>query len=530
MRNALLVALREYTDNVRTKGFWIGILILPVMLMIMMSVPEYLEKRATPTRYYVIADFSGELEPVIERQLERSRRKRLLVALQEYAAANVRPEHRAEADPRDVPAAAADPTALLERFAEDRPELMEGLAEPDATAAVLRQMEPLLRDDAPEFEAPRERFRRVELPPGVSIERGLSELEQQLRPYLAGGNEVEADGERHPLFAALIVPQDVASLVERPAEALPDLGPSGGIRYWSTNLADTELRDEMSRAVNEEIRRREYLARGVDASTVREIERTSLPVVSLNPKKAEGREAVSFADVIMQWTPVGFVYLMWISIFSVAQMLLNNTIEEKSNRIIEVLLSSVTSGELMAGKLLGIAGIGLTMLLSWIAAFVAVLTWKAGPEAEWASQLLTVITTSGLLPTFILYFVLGYLLYAGIFLSIGSICNTLKEAQNFMGTVMLIMIVPLITMMFIPKDPHGTLATVLSWIPLYTPFVMMNRAAADPPLFDLVGTLVLMLVSTAAVLWMSGKIFRIGILRTGQPPKLLELVRWLRSD
>jgi len=92
------------------------------------------------------------------------------------------------------------------------------------------------------------------------------------------------------------------------------------------------------------------------------------------------------------------------------------------------------------------------------------------------------------------------------------------------------MIVPLITMMFIPKDPHGTLATVLSWIPLYTPFVMMNRAAADPPLFDLVGTLVLMLVSTAAVLWMSGKIFRIGILRTGQPPKLLELVRWLRSD
>jgi len=95
--------------------------------------------------------------------------------------------------------------------------------------------------------------------------------------------------------------------------------------------------------------------------------------------------------------------------------------------------------------------------------------------------------------------------------------------------VMVIMIVPLMTMMFIPKDPNGTLATVLSWIPPYTPFIMMNRAAADPPMFERVGTLALLLVTTALVLWLSGKIFRLAILRTGQPPKLLELVRWVRG-
>jgi ABC-type Na+ efflux pump permease subunit len=94
---------------------------------------------------------------------------------------------------------------------------------------------------------------------------------------------------------------------------------------------------------------------------------------------------------------------------------------------------------------------------------------------------------------------------------------------------MIIMIVPLITMMFIPKDPNGTLATIMSWIPLYTPFVMMNRAAADPPLFDRVGTLILLLGTTVGVLWLTGKVFRVGILRTGQPPKLMELFRWLRS-
>jgi len=88
------------------------------------------------------------------------------------------------------------------------------------------------------------------------------------------------------------------------------------------------------------------------------------------------------------------------------------------------------------------------------------------------------------------------------------------------------MMVPLLTMTFIPKDPNGPLARVLSWIPLYTPFTMMNRANADPPIFDLIGTFVLLVATTVLALWMCGKIFRIGILRTGQPPKIVEMIRW----
>ena len=84
-------------------------------------------------------------------------------------------------------------------------------------------------------------------------------------------------------------------------------------------------------------------------------------------------------------------------------------------------------------------------------------------------------------------------------------------------------------MVFVPKDPNGTLATVLSWIPIYTPFLMMNRAAADPPLFDLIGSGILLIVSIGVVMVVSGKIFRIAILRTGQPPKIVELFRWIRS-
>src|SRR5207253_8879933 len=131
-----------------------------------------------------------------------------------------------------------------------------------------------------------------------------------------------------------------------------------------------------------------------------------------------------------------------------------------------------------------------------------------------AGQILSVLKGSNLIFVFTLYFILGYLMYAGFILALGSVCNTLKEAQSYMGVLTMIMMVPLLTMTFIPKDPNGPLARLLSWIPLYTPFTMMNRANADPPLVDLVGTFVLLVATTALALWMSGKIFRIGILRT----------------
>jgi len=141
----------------------------------------------------------------------------------------------------------------------------------------------------------------------------------------------------------------------------------------------------------------------------------------------------------------------------IIQMLLNNTIEEKSNRIIEVLLSSVTPGELMMGKLFGIAAIGLTMVGAWMASLFGILSWKAGGASAIAGQLLTVLRASNLVPLFSIYFLLGYLMYAAFILSIGSVCNTIKAAQSYMSLLTVIMIVPLLTMTFIPKDPNGPL-------------------------------------------------------------------------
>lgn len=508
MKYIYLIAWREYAENAKTRGFWIGLLIVPLIIFGSMQIPIWLQKKGTPTRYYVLVDQSETLAPVIESRLERAQQRRVLDALNEYARKN----------------AAAD--AGPNKF---NPPSFEQFTAEGGEAVYLEKLQSYLRPGTVSFKSPRPDFQRAPLPADLRNDSGLETMVERLRPYLRGEQRIEVDGQSVSLSAAILIPGDIERQIVRPQDTAVRGGKnSKGIEYWSGNLADTQLREEVERAVNEEIRQREYLLRGLDATAVREVERTYAPLVSLNPKKEAGQEAVKNVDVIKQWAPSAFVYLLWVSIFAIAQMLLTNIIEEKSNRIIEVLLSSVTPGELMMGKLVGIAAVGLTMVGSWILTTVTILTWKAGTATAVAGQVLVVLHSSSLIPMFGVYFIFGYLIYAASILALGSVCNTLKEAQSYMGIITMTMMVPLMTMTFIPKDPNGPLARILSWIPIYTPFIMMNRVMADPPWIDLIGTTILLFLTAAGALWMAGKVFRIGILRTGQPPKFWEILRWVR--
>ncbi|MBM3824682.1 MAG: ABC transporter permease [Verrucomicrobia bacterium] len=532
MRYAWLIAVREYVENAKTKGFWIGLLLFPAILFLSIQVPILLEKKGSPTRYFVLVDQSGEFEGVVDTAVDRHQQWQLLRSLTDYATKNSRAQMKSGkgVDLESVPAPGGGAIEeFLDAFAETNPQALDRFSQQGGQEAFLKQVRPYLKTNAPPFEVPKQRFGKVPLPDGVSAGDSLTNIARGLRPYLRGERKITVDGKSVDLYAAVLIPKDVAKRIVRPGQMAHLMSKERGVEYWSGNLADLALRNEIERGINAEVRRREYTAKQIDVQTIRQVERTHAPFSNLNPKKEEGKEGVSMADYIRQFAPSGFVYLLWVAIFSIAQMLLNNTIEEKSNRIIEVLLSSVTPGELMLGKLMGIAGIGLTMIGSWILALVGVLLWKAGPQLEFAQQLLEVLKTSNLLPWFAFYFLCGYVLYAGVILALGSVCNTIKEAQNFMGVITVVMMVPLFTLTFIPKDPNGPIARVLSWIPCYTPFTMMNRATADPPLVDQVGTVILMLVSAGASIWLSSKVFRIGILRTGQPPRVIEMIRWIKG-
>ncbi len=554
MKYALLVARREFIENARTKGFWIGIFLFPAIIFLMIQVPIWLEKKATPVRYFALVDQSGSLAAVVESAIEKAYQRQVLEALNDYALKN----SKLAADT----AAAQSARHSLAEFKEANPQSVEAFMSKGGKEFFLEELRPCLKPGAPAFQEPRRRFQPAPLPAGINAEADLASLARDLKPYLRGETRMEINGHQVELSAAILIPRDIEKQVVRPRAKSVDgaartlsmatdyhqspitnssrsqtkADPQSPatyhqIQYWSVNVTDAKsgLREQVEQAVNAEIRRREYLARGMDAEAIREVERTYAPFASLNPKKEAGKEAVGTADVIRQWAPSGFVYLLWTSVFMIVQMLLTNIIEEKSNRIIEVLLSSVTPGELMMGKLMGIAAVGLTMVGAWMAALFGILSWKSGGASELAGQLLTVLKTSNLLPVFSLYFLLGYLMYAAIILSLGSVCNTLKDAQSYMGVITMLMMVPLLTMGYIPTDPNGLVARLLSWIPIYTPFAMMNRATADPPLVDLIGTMVLLLTATGTALWMAGKIFRIGILRTGQPPRIVEMLRWVKG-
>ncbi|MBL8861499.1 MAG: ABC transporter permease [Planctomycetes bacterium] len=358
-------------------------------------------------------------------------------------------------------------------------------------------------------------FRRVEVPP-EAIGADLSETIANLKPWLTGERKVHTDDGEQELFALIVFPP-VAGQVRK------------GVQYWSTNLTDEALSKLVSRALAEDLRRKEYTEKGIPQAEVERIARIDVKFDDKDPRKAAGEEDVGTAEKLRQWAPVGFVYLMFVAMMTVAQMLLSSTVEEKASRIFEVLLSSVTPWELMLGKLIGVAAVGLTMFAAWLVSLFVVLRFASGGVGEVAGPLMSLVFTPGVLVPLAAYFLLGFLLYASLLLALGSLCNTLKEAQNFMSPVMIVLMIPLFAMIFVARDPNGVLAKVLSWIPPFTPFTMMNRIAGDPAGWEIAGTLGLLLVSVALMLWLAGRIFRNGVLRTGAPPKIVELWRLLRG-
>ncbi|MDX1491057.1 MAG: ABC transporter permease [Pseudohongiellaceae bacterium] len=527
MKVIWLIAIREYIENIKTKGFWVGILLFPIILIAVFFFQTLLAD-STPTRHYILIDQSGQYAEAVDTAIRQEQQRRILREFVNYVI-----ENRKETDfEQRVNSADADEQIdqLINDVDADEVAALDEWLDNGGLNFALTMAAPSLKADAPPFETPSEQFLAAPLPESIDPQAAPEQIIEQLRPWLNGERQLLVDGSRVSLFAVILIPENVQQGIVRPGATMtPDNASPSGIQYWARNLTDVRLPNAIERSINRAIRNKEYENRGIDTAAIREVQRTRLPVNRLDPKKQEGEEQVSVADTIRQWAPVGFVYLMFVSLMQSVQYLLSNTIEEKSNRIIEVLLASVTPLELMMGKLLGIGISGITTIAAWLLSFVGFVYFYPSNQTEILSQLLEVLLSSELIPYFIFYYLAGYALYAGLFLAIGSLCNTLKEAQSLMMPMIMLLMAPLITMTFIAQDPNGPIARVMSWIPFFTPFTMMNRAAAQPPLIDTVGTTLLLLLTIALMLWLSGKIFRQSILRTGQPPRIIEIISMLRN-
>ncbi|MEQ8955470.1 MAG: ABC transporter permease, partial [Gammaproteobacteria bacterium] len=443
-----LVAMREYAENVKTKGFWITILIIPVILVGMFFLQVALQ-RATPQRYFILIDQTGQYQEAVAAAVARDHQRRIL---QEFVSFLI--ENRRD---RELNLEAANASSAIDQLIDD--------VEADEVSALDEWIDsgglqyaqvmasPYLREGTEAFEPPPPQFVAAELPPGVDASASPEQIVEELRPYLLGDRDVSANGEAGELFALILIPADVNNDISRPGTP-PTQNLSAGIQYWARNLTDSRLPDAISRSINEEIRSNEFTAAGVDAQLVRNVQRTRLPVAQLDPSAEQGEETVSAADTFRQFAPMGFVYLMFISLMQNVQYLLSNTIEEKSNRIIEVLLASVTPNELMMGKLVGIGLAGLTTIAAWLlSAYLFIINYES-TQTELMAEILDVIFGSDLIPWFVFYYFAGYALYSGMFIAIGSLCNTLKEAQALMTPMIFIQVIPIAMMAFVVMDPN----------------------------------------------------------------------------
>ncbi|MEM7228093.1 MAG: ABC transporter permease [Planctomycetota bacterium] len=220
--------------------------------------------------------------------------------------------------------------------------------------------------------------------------------------------------------------------------------------------------------------------------------------------------------------PIFFMMLLWIASFTGGQHLLMSTIEEKSNKVMEVLLSAVSPMQLMVGKIIGQGMVGL--LLVTVYSSLSILGVIAASQAG-------LIEPMQLVYLFV-YFLMAYFMVATMMAAVGSAVSDIREANNLVTPVMLIVMVPLFLWMPISQAPNGTIAQVFSYIPPAIPFVMILRVTADEPVaaWQIIATILWGGVCVVGMMWMAAKIFRIGVLMQGKPPSLVQLVKWLRYD
>ena len=289
-------------------------------------------------------------------------------------------------------------------------------------------------------------------------------------------------------------------------------------RVWSASATDQRVESAVRSALTQVNRARALVELGVDPTAVAAIDERRPEVNVFSPRSASGGE-VGLRDRLPG--VIGFILgmVLWSAIVTGASILLNSVMEEKANRVLEVLLASASPTEVLTGKVLGVAGVTLTVLAVWAGFGGAALTWlsQVSPEVTAAfSDALAGLLRGGLWLWLIGYFVGGYLMFAVLFAAIGSFCETPRDAQTLIGPVMMALIVPIFVMQLAIRDPDLGAVRALSWVPFFTPFLLSARAPSGPPLIELVGTMAVMVVTCVIIVWLASKAFRSGALATGK--------------
>lgn len=223
-----------------------------------------------------------------------------------------------------------------------------------------------------------------------------------------------------------------------------------------------------------------------------------------------------------------FFFLIYMSIFIYGAYIMRGVLEEKNNRIVEVIVSSVKPTTLMLGKIFGIGLVGLTQYSVW--GLLAIAITLPGVVAMMGMTEGLPSIPLGTIGAFIVFFLLGYFLYSSLYAALAAPFNTEQEAQQFVILPTLALILTSTTWFFAYNQPNGTLAQVLSFFPFTAPLMMFMRISVQTPPFWQIGVSVgLLLLTIWGMAWFAGRVYRVGILMYGKKPTLPEIIRWARQ-
>ena len=274
---------------------------------------------------------------------------------------------------------------------------------------------------------------------------------------------------------------------------------------------------------------------GVDPGTVGRAQiRVDLATVKIRDGKVTGESgAASFAVAYAIWL------LLYIAILLYGVQVLGAVVEEKASRIVEVLVSSLRPFELLAGKVIGVGAVGLLQMGIWLGAgkllldnraAVARMLGQSGEAAAAVGSFSMPGVPAATIVIALVYFLLGYFLYAAMFAAVAAMVNTEAEARQAQTPVVMLLVIPSLMMVGILNNPDGQLAFTLAMVPFTSPIAMPVRWAAAPvPLGEVAGSIAILFATVLAITWVAGRIYRVGILAYGKKPGLKELVRWVRG-
>jgi ABC-2 type transport system permease protein len=464
MKKMLYVAAREFTATVTTKGFVFGILFTPLLLALVIFVmPRYLTKAP----------------PKVEGQV---------VVI----------------DPTGVIAGPLAAYLAPERFAERREKTKRDLE--NVTPEVFRRQ-------APGGEAA---IRQ-------SIDSALGEVPRLQVLPLPGGTNVEP--EKEPLKS--VIPKPGTGAIPRLAVVVvqPDAvrlaggkETFGSYELFVRGKLDDRLVDDVHAGLRDAIVAARLQGSGLDPARIRTL--TTVPRPGSRTVTAEGERATSSALNLL--LPVAFMILLLMSVMTSGQYLLTSTVEEKSNRVVEVLLSAVSAMELMTGKIVGQMAVGLLVLALYAGlGLIALVSFAT----------LGLIDLS-LIVFLLIFYVLAYFTFGSLMAAVGSAVNEMREAQSLMMPIMMVLMIPWILWLPLSREPNSMLAIVLSYVPPLGNFVMLLRMTSQspPPMWQAWLSIAISGAGAFASLWFAAKVFRVGLLMFGKPPTFGTLVKWARMS